>query len=545
MSNKDREHKKVYFNDPQSQFIYTAAHTSIIVGGRRIGKTHGFAAPFLLRNIQFMPRGNHGILTPSYKHGLSQTLPGTLEALEHMGYRRDVHYYIGRKPPEVAGFAKPYREPANYENVISWYNGSINTIISQDRKGSSNSLTLDSLLVDEARFINYDKFKDETIPALGGFKGYFAHVPWHHGMLIMSDMPTTLKASWFEAYKDKADQNIIDAIQALIVENWDLKAQFDITKDLSIVKQINVNRKVMAQLQSIALFYKEYSSLENLAVIGEKYFAQMKRDLPPLVFQASILCKRVRLLKDGFYAALSPKVHYYTAYDNSYLDSLDYNFQKIKNASCLQDGDLNKDKPISIAFDYNANINWLVAGQQDGVKMKVLKSFYVKYERKLNELVKDFCAYYRHQRNKEVIYYFDNTAIGTNYAVGNDDFASAICDEFSKQNWKVRKVHVGNPVKHIEKHRMLHQALVGDGNYLFVQINKPNNDSLIIALESAGIRISSRGFQKDKGGEKLAENDQNLLEHRTDGTDAFDTLFIGMNKFPVGTSDLSITSNFM
>ena len=40
------------------------------------------------------------------------------------------------------------------------------------------------------------------------------------------------------------------------------------------------------------------------------------------------------------------------------------------------------------------------------------------------------------------------------------------------------------------------------------------------------------GFHKDKGGEKLAESEEDLLEHRTDGTDAFDTLFIGCEKIP-------------
>ena len=35
-----------------------------------------------------------------------------------------------------------------------------------------------------------------------------------------------------------------------------------------------------------------------------------------------------------------------------------------------------------------------------------------------------------------------------------------------------------------------------------------------------------------KGGEKLDETEENLLEHRTDGTDAFDTLYIGTEKFP-------------
>ena len=49
------------------------------------------------------------------------------------------------------------------------------------------------------------------------------------------------------------------------------------------------------------------------------------------------------------------------------------------------DADLDLDQPICVAFDYNANINWLVAGQTRGKKLMVLKSFYVKYERKLNE----------------------------------------------------------------------------------------------------------------------------------------------------------------
>lgn len=538
-----RGKQKVYFNDPQHQFIYTGAHTNIIVGGRRLGKSHGFASQFQLRNLQFMPRGNHGILTPSYKHALTQTLPGTLSALERLGYKRDVHYFLGHKPPKSAGFEKPYDEPGSFDNIMSWYNGAINTIISQDRKGSSNSLTLDSLQVDEARFINYEKYKEETVPALGGFKGYFSHLPWQHSMLIMSDMPPTQKLAWFEHYKEKSDEDLVTTIQGLVVDIWDLKNEYKITKNKNIIAEITNIRHMIAKLQSIAIFYREFSSLENYQLLGDKYFKQMKRDLPPLVFLTSILCKRVRLIRDGFYSALDPDLHYYSAFDNSYLDSLDYNFDKAQDESCLQDGDLNKSRPISIAFDYNANINWLVAGQQDGIKMKVLKSFFVKYERKLGELVKDFCHYYRHHRTREVVYYYDNTALGTNYAVGTDDFASAICDAFHKHGWKVKRVHIGNPVKHVDKHRMIHQALVGV-KYLYIQINKPNNEPLIMALENTGTRIGSYGFGKDKAGEKLMESEDNLLEHRTDGTDAFDTLFIGMNKFPINGSFGSMTSYF-
>ncbi len=37
----------------------------------------------------------------------------------------------------------------------------------------------------------------------------------------------------------------------------------------------------------------------------------------------------------------------------------------------------NPDAPICIGMDYNANINWIVAGQPRGRQLNVIKSFYV------------------------------------------------------------------------------------------------------------------------------------------------------------------------
>ena len=54
----------------------------------------------------------------------------------------------------------------------------------------------------------------------------------------------------------------------------------------------------------------------------------------------------------------------------------------------------------------------------------------------------------------------------------------------------------------------------------------------LLAIRSAGVSRGRNGFRKDKSGEKLAESEESLLEHRTDGTDAFDTLYIGCEKFP-------------
>ncbi len=59
-----------------------------------------------------------------------------------------------------------------------------------------------------------------------------------------------------------------------------------------------------------------------------------------------------------------------------------------------------------------------------------------------------------------------------------------------------------------------------------------HNSTFILAIQSAGVSNGRNGFRKDKSGEKLAESEEDLLEHRTDGTDAFDTLYIGAEKFP-------------
>lgn len=516
--------KKIYFNNPQLEFRYIAAHTSIFVGGRRVGKSHGINAPWLLRNVQHMPRSGGGIVGSTFQQLLTRTLPGSLKALEDMGYHRNVHYYIGRKPPKAAGFKEPVIKPISYDHVVSWYNGSIQYLISQDIPGSSNSLTLQYILGDEAKFLDFEKLKDETFPANGGYKGPWKNSPWLNSMLFTSDMPTSKKGSWFLSYKDKSDPEVIDGIKYLVRRIYQLQQEKPTEWNLRIMKEFKLR---LAQLRSIAVYYREVSTIENVELLGRKYIAQQKRDLPPLVFMTSIMCIRPGKLKDGFYPSLKERIHFYTAFNNSYLHNLDYDLEKAQQETCLQDADVDLYRPICVAFDYNANINWLVAGQGEGIKALVLKSFYVKYQRKLRELVDDFCKYYSHHATREVIYYYDSTALGSNYAVSDEDFASVICSQFEKNNWNVKRVFLGNPVKHHEKYTIIDQGLKGQ-KYLLPMINVNNNEALKLALEHTGVKIGPNGFQKDKSGEKLAETEEDLLEHRTDGTDAFDTLMLGM-----------------
>ena len=525
--------KSVYFNTPQRLTQLIGANTTVIVAGRRTGKTDSIASPFVLRNMQRMPGSTGGIVVPTFKHGLTNTLPGLFAAWKRWGFINGIHYVVGRRPPK--SFAKPIIEPSDYEHVISFYNGSCAIIISQDRPGSSNSLTLSWILVDEAKFVDYERLKDETLPANGGIKSHFGHHSCNHSMMILSDMPQTQKGSWFLHYEDKMDKELIATIEGTVYEIWRTKERIRTlnAKGVAVppylksyLRRLDTN---LNKMRSVAVYYKEYSSIENLQLLGENYIKQMKRDLTPKTFQTSILCQRIGIAKDGFYSSMKES-HKYNASDFAYLDSLGYDFNP-NLLDCRADADVNPHAPICIGMDYNANINWIVAGQPNGRRLNIIKSFYVKFERKIPALIEEFCRYYANHQNKTVVYYYDTTALGANYAVNEQDFHWVVCHEFERHGWQVEDEYLGNPMRHDEKYLLINQGF-GGKQRLMPFFNRQNNDDLILAVQSAGVTRGRNGFRKDKGGEKLAETEEDLLQHRTDGTDAFDTLYIGCEKFP-------------
>ncbi|MDE6717882.1 MAG: hypothetical protein K2J70_06790 [Muribaculaceae bacterium] len=530
---------KVYFNDVQRRVQLVGARTSVIVAGRRTGKTDSIASPFLLRNFQRMPGAGNGIVVPTFKHGLTNTIPGILAAWRRWGYLEGIHFVVGRRPPKH--FKEPIIKPQKNDHIIHFCNGSFAYILSQDLPFSANSLTLSSLLIDEARFIDYAKLKNETIPALGGIKSYFGSRSYWNSMMVLSDMPQTQKGSWFLNYREKSDPELIEAIEAIICEQFNIEQRIRKMKEKGIAPPAYLRKyrrsldRDLNRLRSRAVLYCEYSSIENIQLLGEDYIRNMKRDLTPKTFQTSILCRRLGIAKDGFYSNLREQ-HKYDADDIAFLDELFIQNDWKQDPEALDsrsDSDVVPYAPICIALDYGANINCLVAGQPDpdNGRLNVIKSMFVKYERKLPELIDDFCRYYSFHQRKHVVFYFDATARGSNYAVNDIDFQKVVADRFARNGWSVEPVYLGAPMKHNEKHLLINQGLAGR-NRLTPFFNRANNEDLIFALQAAEIERGRNGFRKDKSREKKPESEEDLLERRTDITDAFDSLYIGCERFP-------------
>lgn len=520
---------KEYFNDPQLYSLAMNTRDEVIVAGRGMGKG-AIQAGRLMTNFQGMPGSMGGFVSPSVKRCLTNILPSMLIHLERWGFKRDLHYVVGKRPWKALHWKSPIFTPANWENTISFYNGSVCNIISQDRAGTSNSMSLDYIIIDEAKFINFEQLKDETFQANRGNEQYFHNFPLHHGMTITSDMPVTKKGSWFLSYKDDMDKELVEAIEGLVYAKWRAKRQQKAmpSQREAIQKKIDRIEAKLSFLRSKCLLYKEYTSIQNLALLGEEFIRRAKRDLPPLTFATSIMCKRIEISTDGFYGGMREDVNLYTAPNENVLNLEALNDGAIPN-DCRQDSDLDAQLPLIIAFDANANINWLVCGQvgKDG-KLRVLKSFFVKYERKIPELLDDFNDYYRYHRHRQVVFYYDATFVGNSYGTHSEAFYRMIITGLRRKGWNVKSKYIGKPMNHILKNDLINRMFRGRAHHL-VLINRDNNPDLLISITSAGVKNG----QKDKSGEKLAETEEDKLESRTDGSDAFDTLCIGVERFPV------------
>lgn len=366
---------------------------------------------------------------------------------------------------------------------------------------------------------------------------------------------------------NRITKNMVDmAVNYKLVTAEDAELIYDyeylITPDEDFEMQMFLRSKkfqddYLRELRRSAFVVRRASTLENVDVLGEEYIRQMKRDLPPYTFMVSILNVKIKKSNDGFYSNLDiDHVHGYIPDEIDPLSQANFRTEKAtgiiggkkitsesyqpdfkelsERNDCRMDSDCVNDLPLYLAFDYNANINTLVVGQvyqRDGLEaVNVIKSFYVKNERKLRELVDDFSHYYAPKRavNRDVVYFYDATAKqGASYALTDERFYQAVIKELERNGWNVTAIDMGVPEQHEVKHRIINNGLAGI-EYPAIRINQPNNPDLIIALQLCEVSIGYQGFRKDKSQEKKAETEDNLpLQQRTDFTDAFDSLYLG------------------
>jgi hypothetical protein len=529
MSSWKVESKPLHYNIPQIKVMLVRAWENYLVMGRGTGKSSGILSPWLVDNARDMPRSSGGIVGATFMQLLVRTLPPAISNWARMGYVRDVHYIIGREPDEkwkrMWNWQGPRTMPLDSKYAIYWFNGSSQVLISQDRVGSSNGLSLAYIGGDEAKLLNKERLDDEIMPTLRGDRSYFGHLSCYRSKMFLTDMPTASKSKWILEKEGDMDRKQVKLIMELQLHINILKKELNRPmSDDYRYKQLNRIAKLEAQLNKLrqgSIYYAEASVMDNIDVLGIEFLNDMRRQLSPAKFDASIMNKRTSRVEGGFYQLIDTDKHGQEWVDYSWADSIDYDFDQLQIPDCRKDGGMLHKAPLDVAFDYGAQINCMVVGQEVGNEYRVFNSLYVLHPQLITDVVDKFCKYYAHYPTKEVNYYYDHTAIA---ASGITDFTyrSQVVEAFERHKWTVNEIYCGQAPTHDRKYEFWGVLLQeNDSRMPAFRYHRVNCEKLETSMLGAGLKQTPKGFEKDKSPERDPDQAQ---EDATHLSDAMDTL---------------------
>ena len=510
IAEEEDELVKLHYNKPQLLLHLIMAQVNVCIWGRRTGKTEGPMADFTLHNVHAMPKSNGFLVGTTYEQLLTRTLPPLVAAWAKRGYYQDVHYWIRKFPPAQLKVPRAYRTPLKADHYIQWYNGSGIYLVSQDRPGTINGVSTQWGAGDEAKFLNVNKLREETLLTLSGNADHFGQMSCYLSLMFCSDMPTTARGTWLLDYEDEMDKDAVQAILMVQQQRHQLLAELE-DSTLSQRQRDKLEARVaelddyLNELRKDLVYYSEATTLDNIHALGLAPIKQFKRTLSEVVFNSSVLNKKVLKVENGFYSLLSEVDHAYDAPNFDYIDKLkiDYsNPTEVPEPDCRWDTDVNRLEPLDIALDYNNAINSLVVGQLHGNQYRNVNSMFVLGAdgHLLRDVVKKFCKYYKYHDNKVVNYFYNHTAIAKSASSGLS-FADEVMQELRAQGWIVVDRYTGQAPSHHSRYLFWGMLFQGDRRLPQWCYNRTRFAQGAISMQQAPVKKQGDVFGKDKSSE--------------------------------------------
>ena len=458
--------------------------TRIIQCGRGSGKSTG-AAIDIKNTVYDMPRSKNFILTGTYQQALTRTLPSTIKALEMLGFYKDIHYFIGRKPPVSWKWDDAYEPPLEPKHSIFFMNGTVYDLLSQDT--NSRGANYCNGLADEGQDLDNDKTQSQVIPTMRAeWKRYGNKITYRRFSMYCS-MPRNRKGEY------------IFAFEKLALEHPD------------------------------EYFYLTAPSRINASNLPPDWFTQQKRILLPSEYDIEIENKRPQQVTGGFYPFFDDRKHSYVDFDNDYLDGVidnnnGYTPEAFEHMNCLQDKDLRINKPLEISMDYGGWFNGIVTGQEnDQYHFKFLSAVSIDEKSSFEDLLEQWSTYYIPHREKTVFYWFDQTALDRD--ARSETYPEIVKRVLTRNGWTVVEMYIGAQPSHDDRYKFMVRLYQGNGSELpRVSMNKFHCKWLIVSLNGAKAKQGLKGMEKDKVDEKNRKIDQRTTTHFSD---AHDTLLVG------------------
>jgi len=517
------ETEVVHQNHKQLEVALVKAQHTTLVWSRRTGKTDGPMAQFSADNAFDMPGSLGGFVAPSYRKMLVQFMSSLKTGWSRIGYEQGRDYQLGRPNKK---WERPIHAPQEWSTAIHFRCGSAITLMSQDRPGSANGNTLYWLGADEKRLLKRAALEEEVMPALSGNMPLFGHLSCHKSTMSVTDRPRTASTKYILDQREEMDEEVVRTILEIQLEIQLLQDSIRtgaLSEQSARVYESRIRgyHHTLNELRKGLTFYSEASTVDNIDVVGPEYLLEQKRLLSDQEFMISIMNKDVDYVEGGFYPKLDEDRHAYTPALASFTSNYD-----LTNAEGLVDDDIRHDAelvgglPLRVSGDYGSSFNCLNTGQLVERRLRYHANHYLRSPHKTVEVVRMWSACMLHHPCKDVIFYYDHTAIGTD---GKTDqtYADIVITELTRLGWNVIAIYIGKAPEHHLKYNLWMEVLDNekDSGALHVEFNEQATKETITSMKLADVKQYKGRFEKNKDQERNKDIDQVLTTHLSDAAD--------------------------
>lgn len=536
----EQEQKRMHFNYLQLLCLAIGAQYTTVVAGRGTGKTKGVLAPKLHQLLKKLRRSSIVVVGATYVQLTQRTLPELFEGMDSLGYVANQDYWKNRFPDKKLGLQLPYNAPLDPHHSIFIRNPGANSVsvlrmVSQDRPGMANGMSVSAIIGDEAKTFNKDRLDSDVMAINRGGHQYYGDLPEHHSVTFTTDMPTERDAKWI--LKDKEEclkphhQRAIELILAIQLELFrERRKLLTHARNAARLKRISSYEAQLDHLRRGLVHFAAASSFANVHVLGLPYFRERKRSFKPSAFDAYILNKEQEGVENGFYPDFNIHHHQYDATDYSVVDPKI--FASLPFEDCRKDADLDHQQILTLGGDYGGSFNCLHVGQRfsrlhpmnhSGFdEVRHLKSFWLPAPDKIQEVVKLFTDYYQYFYRKEVMYVYDPTAVGKD-GKSTMTYADEVIKALKAAGWKVKTTYLTKVPAHNARYLGWGVCLrEQDDRFARQRFNRENVRQTVKCVTDAKKKEGKNGFEKDKNDE---QNDDIPQQETTHLTDAMDTVF--------------------
>jgi len=546
--------EEIVLNPAQMAYMLMQAKNKYVIYSRGTGKSFIVGAE-VDENVRLMPRGVTTLAQATYGQALTKTLPSTFKLLEQLGYKRydtktrTGDYVVCRTPPE--GWYRPYEHLMSYEHCITFSNGHVLYILTQD--GNSRGPNADFNITDEALTLDKEQFDQEVAPTNRGNEHIFgrkskAPLFKHHGNAFFSSMPYEPEQKWLlepaKYYEDERDIHLFDVWNRIVKLQLQLiDAKLD--NDVQLFKEIwnetiRLRRSITPFVSQDGTLFILASIFDNLANVGLSYIMNQYKVMDKLTFMIEILNFIVDKI-DHCYYNLDERHKYYKATNDSFIrdfaENIDWDWKQLADTDSRMDADCNPNQAIEVSFDWGSNASFLEVAQcghfdfvtktlyKNRLVDNTINEFFVRNDELddtvVNVLVDRFCHYYRYHPHKTVHYYRDRYG-DIRHANSKKTYNESAIERLQRHGWTVvQYTHRGiEPPQH-DKY-LLWSSITAetDERYPLKRFNASKCKYILISMNNTRVRTNSSGkWEKDKRSER---NDSILPEEATHFGDCVD-----------------------